>query len=166
MPSCTPETTRCKSLTSTSTTRARVFPLATSCRTRDNLTATSENSVAAKKPFSATNARTPIRRTAIILGTCPPQPHCNSTAVGHRSEEHTSELQSQSNLVCRLLLEKKKQHTSEAVLIGLRARSVETLHNNTYLRTYGVNSHSVTFYCRACQSLIVWCESYDGRLNT
>src|SRR5688572_31865124 len=28
---------------------------------------------------------------------------------GARSEEHTSELQSQSNLVCRLLLEKKKQ---------------------------------------------------------
>src|SRR2546427_4065411 len=32
-------------------------------------------------------------------------------AVGRvRSEEHTSELQSQSNLVCRLLLEKKKKH--------------------------------------------------------
>src|SRR2546430_6940878 len=29
-------------------------------------------------------------------------------AVWERSEEHTSELQSQSNLVCRLLLEKKK----------------------------------------------------------
>jgi len=28
---------------------------------------------------------------------------------GHRSEEHTSELQSLTNLVCRLLLEKKKQ---------------------------------------------------------
>src|SRR5688572_30959523 len=28
---------------------------------------------------------------------------------GDRSEEHTSELQSQSNLVCRLLLEKKKK---------------------------------------------------------
>src|SRR2546430_12571311 len=27
----------------------------------------------------------------------------------HRSEEHTSELQSQSNLVCRLLLEKKQE---------------------------------------------------------
>src|SRR2546430_16938309 len=27
-----------------------------------------------------------------------------------RSEEHTSELQSQSNIVCRLLLEKKKKH--------------------------------------------------------
>src|SRR2546427_7267211 len=31
---------------------------------------------------------------------------------GARSEEHTSELQSQSNLVCRLLLEKKKKQTS------------------------------------------------------
>src|SRR5688572_31647690 len=29
--------------------------------------------------------------------------------IGMRSEEHTSELQSQSNLVCRLLLEKKKK---------------------------------------------------------
>src|SRR2546430_12271194 len=32
-----------------------------------------------------------------------------------RSEEHTSELQSQSNLVCRLLLEKKKKTTSTTV---------------------------------------------------
>src|SRR2546430_10952084 len=31
--------------------------------------------------------------------------------IGERSEEHTSELQSQSNLVCRLLLEKKKNKT-------------------------------------------------------
>src|SRR2546427_8038049 len=31
-----------------------------------------------------------------------------------RSEEHTSELQSQSNLVCRLLLEKKKKTTKVA----------------------------------------------------
>src|SRR3712207_7618885 len=30
---------------------------------------------------------------------------------GARSEEHTSELQSRQYLVCRLLLEKKKQHT-------------------------------------------------------
>src|SRR2546430_4613923 len=33
-------------------------------------------------------------------------------ASGSRSEEHTSELQSQSNLVCRLLLEKKKTSVS------------------------------------------------------
>src|SRR5688572_32399882 len=31
-----------------------------------------------------------------------------------RSEEHTSELQSQSNLVCRLLLEKKKKKTKNS----------------------------------------------------
>src|SRR3989475_7338332 len=33
-----------------------------------------------------------------------------------RSEEHTSELQSQSNLVCRLLLEKKKKARSPAFI--------------------------------------------------
>src|SRR2546430_3416385 len=32
-----------------------------------------------------------------------------------RSEEHTSELQSQSNLVCRLLLEKKKNNSKQTV---------------------------------------------------
>src|SRR2546430_13060801 len=41
-----------------------------------------------------------------------------------RSEEHTSELQSQSNLVCRLLLEKKKTqaHASPSVLCPRRTR--------------------------------------------
>src|SRR2546430_11158958 len=34
----------------------------------------------------------------------------------NRSEEHTSELQSQSNLVCRLLLEKKKKHQMELII--------------------------------------------------
>src|SRR5688572_32176363 len=36
-------------------------------------------------------------------------------AITRRSEEHTSELQSQSNLVCRLLLEKKKKITSNYI---------------------------------------------------
>src|SRR2546430_17104445 len=36
--------------------------------------------------------------------------------VEHRSEEHTSELQSQSNLVCRLLLEKKKKISTLPVI--------------------------------------------------
>src|SRR2546430_13250675 len=35
----------------------------------------------------------------------------------HRSEEHTSELQSQSNLVCRLLLEKKKKKNHTILLV-------------------------------------------------
>src|SRR2546430_3660862 len=37
-----------------------------------------------------------------------------SDPASARSEEHTSELQSQSNLVCRLLLEKKKKKQSRA----------------------------------------------------
>src|SRR2546430_7160996 len=38
-----------------------------------------------------------------------------------RSEEHTSELQSQSNLVCRLLLEKKKKLDTARITILLHA---------------------------------------------
>src|SRR5688572_32478141 len=42
--------------------------------------------------------------------TIPPKPTRAATgSSAGRSEEHTSELQSQSNLVCRLLLEKKKK---------------------------------------------------------
>src|SRR5256886_8939804 len=50
------------------------------------------------------------RRASARLTTFTPRPRALSLAE-LRSEEHTSELQSQSNLVCRLLLEKKK-HTA------------------------------------------------------
>src|SRR2546426_7833569 len=40
-----------------------------------------------------------------------------SAAVVCRSEEHTSELQSPCNLVCRLLLEKKKNRTLTSVVM-------------------------------------------------
>src|SRR2546430_7133700 len=40
----------------------------------------------------------------------------DSKVGGKRSEEHTSELQSQSNLVCRLLLEKKKNRSMTYLL--------------------------------------------------
>src|SRR2546426_4625246 len=39
----------------------------------------------------------------------------NRGGLRFRSEEHTSELQSPCNLVCRLLLEKKKKHRSNPV---------------------------------------------------
>src|SRR2546427_3716362 len=43
--------------------------------------------------------------------------HAHQLVGRLRSEEHTSELQSQSNLVCRLLLEKKKKtHTESTTL--------------------------------------------------
>src|SRR5260370_10669038 len=40
------------------------------------------------------------------------------SAAGARSEEHTSELQSHLNLVCRLLLEKKKDHADVSQCLG------------------------------------------------
>src|SRR5688572_32727911 len=39
---------------------------------------------------------------------------------GQRSEEHTSELQSQSNLVCRLLLEKKKKEQKRTLVTSVQ----------------------------------------------
>src|SRR2546430_3730221 len=57
-------------------------------------------------------------------------PHRLEKGVGEaevqRSEEHTSELQSQSNLVCRLLLEKKKilwRSRTLSVTAALRKRA-------------------------------------------
>src|SRR5690242_20867324 len=51
-------------------------------------------------------------------------------AVGRRSEEHTSELQSHVNLVCRLLLEKKKSgdyYLNGSLIKGLS--EIETAHD-------------------------------------
>src|SRR2546430_12364505 len=56
-------------------------------------------------------------------------------ADGHgvysRSEEHTSELQSQSNIVCRLLLEKKTQTTSQSHLTSIINYRVNACSNAT-----------------------------------
>src|SRR5690606_39669346 len=68
--------------------------------------------------MSAMDADTSIRKR--ILGTMRIAGKMNEAtnraiskpvAWKNRSEEHTSELQSRENLVCRLLLEKKKQQT-------------------------------------------------------
>src|SRR2546427_2700564 len=62
---------------------------------------------------TSSRAPTPIGRNLAIWTLL-------STALlrvyGARSEEHTSELQSQSNLVCRLLLEKKKKKQRQHIL--------------------------------------------------
>src|SRR5205085_10044550 len=50
-----------------------------------------------------------LRRTVRSPASCRQRPRHPRRRLEDRSEEHTSELQSQSNLVCRLLLEKKKQ---------------------------------------------------------
>src|SRR5256885_5067309 len=51
-----------------------------------------------------------------------PLGHLSGQGVSlRRSEEHTSELQSPCNLVCRLLLEKKKRHISRTTSFQVRA---------------------------------------------
>src|SRR2546426_2114175 len=53
----------------------------------------------------------------VCLSTCNRTEVYVAAADAARSEEHTSELQSPCNLVCRLLLEKKKKNTDHVVLI-------------------------------------------------
>src|SRR5438477_9596433 len=59
-------------------------------------------------PISSWSCRPPRLATRASPGS-PPASRCTSSTAGGsgRSEEHTSELQSHVNLVCRLLLEKK-----------------------------------------------------------
>src|SRR2546430_11262591 len=53
------------------------------------------------------------------------------SASSRRSEEHTSELQSQSNLVCRLLLEKKKRTvlrtTRRSISVGTPSTAMKSI---------------------------------------
>src|SRR2546430_12347453 len=64
----------------------------------------------------------------------PPERRHVDDGYRSRSEEHTSELQSQSNLVCRLLLEKKKKKQTDKQLLN---RSLYTLTTyNTVPLTY------------------------------
>src|SRR2546430_17616835 len=65
-------------------------------------------------PISVETGRTFFTLPSAVFTFLPPslaKPGTSAAAGdGKRSEEHTSELQSQSNLVCRLLLEKKKKN--------------------------------------------------------
>src|SRR2546430_10524367 len=77
-----------------------------------------------------------------------------------RSEEHTSELQSQSNLVCRLLLEKKKKKTSLLQPhIFQRAYLLKRKYDNPR-----VHSQLLNYYCPRRASEITGCTLID-RLN-
>src|SRR5256885_9911966 len=51
----------------------------------------------------------------------------SSTIAEARSEEHTSELQSPCNLVCRLLLEKKKTQYTDSLLVSTNNTNIDSL---------------------------------------
>src|SRR5256885_3670482 len=76
------------------------------CCTGDSCSAGWSNiSASSGKPKACTWARHQSRSSC---GTSLRRGRASSTMASKRSEEHTSELQSPCNLVCRLLLEKKK----------------------------------------------------------
>src|SRR5256885_7643442 len=77
--------------------RSTLFPYTTLFRSRNNET-TARALPAGLLGLNSTN--------------CVPSDVDNFVGGGNRSEEHTSELQSPCNLVCRLLLEKKKETRS------------------------------------------------------
>src|SRR2546427_8784853 len=62
-----------------------------------------------KWPPAQRRRRPSLRSLRFRLAPYAAAPGRRRTTATSRSEEHTSELQSQSNLVCRLLLEKKKK---------------------------------------------------------
>src|SRR2546430_10288896 len=84
--------------------RSTLFPYTTLFRSAT----ASSGQLAGQVPFAAPDRRCPSR-------------HARSQTEQDRSEEHTSELQSQSNLVCRLLLEKKKNRMNAHAITAERS---------------------------------------------
>src|SRR5256885_9237823 len=79
-----------------------------------------------RPPRSTLFPYTTLFRSCTLGGTAPPDPaRRGRRRVLARSEEHTSELQSPCNLVCRLLLEKKK-NTHHARTTPLHAKTCRT----------------------------------------
>src|SRR2546430_5770795 len=81
--------------------RSTLFPYTTLFRSSTGVAVTVTAASSTGSSFKVRSTVSPTRNTIPV-----------------RSEEHTSELQSQSNLVCRLLLEKKKQHGDDTAIEG------------------------------------------------
>src|SRR5260221_12336606 len=77
--------------------------------------------VTAAKRFIASCPRTIRKQRAASIGRC-----AHKTSLWSRSEEHTSELQSHSDLVCRLLLEKKKKQLQATGVLALAIHPAQT----------------------------------------
>src|SRR5438132_4592227 len=93
-----PDATPAELMTPSSTTRC----------SRSTVTPASRASRVPKAPQCVVACR-PWRSPALARRSEPVHTEVTSRAKAGRSEEHTSELQSHSDLVCRLLLEKKKK---------------------------------------------------------
>src|SRR2546430_6620479 len=84
-----------------------------------------------RPPRSTLFPYTTLFRSAVLVGQNGESGRCvrrpRRKAVPSRSEEHTSELQSQSNLVCRLLLEKKKKFTDSTSMHSHKIYAISIL---------------------------------------
>src|SRR2546421_5168256 len=93
--------------------RSTLFPYTTLFRSRSRAPARGRPSrVSARRCGAGPGKRAPPRSGGYARG-------CGRGSGG-RSEEHTSELQSRSDLVCRLLLEKKKKKKKTNMLLTQR----------------------------------------------
>src|SRR5688572_32297336 len=88
--------------------RSTLFPYTTLFRSRKNAVPTVEEAFVLRC-ISPNEVLTVLRP---VIG----DPANTQMFTTPRSEEHTSELQSQSNLVCRLLLEKKKKKKKNIII--------------------------------------------------
>src|SRR5256885_7096345 len=90
--------------------RSTLFPYTTLFRSADGLTEALTTDLGRIRSLLviARGSVTPFRGTSKPLQEIARELHVDAVVEGGRSEEHTSELQSPCNLVCRLLLEKKK----------------------------------------------------------
>src|SRR3954464_16104801 len=81
-----------------------------------------------RPPRSTLFPYTTLFRSIHDVGTAFNIVHDGGRLTVERSEEHTSELQSHDNLVCRLLLEKKKKATHQ-----ITQQTADTAHTHTHV---------------------------------
>src|SRR2546430_11512836 len=87
--------------------RSTLFPYTTLFRSEASATRTTTMTYDARRDGASPVPRSEMRCSCVVSDAGVPGVAAVTGTVPVRSEEHTSELQSQSNLVCRLLLEKK-----------------------------------------------------------
>src|SRR5256886_1869089 len=107
-------------------------------------TAPSPTSITPSFPLAGAMSRPASTTTITVLSEIVARAHGPGA---FRSEEHTSELQSQSNLVCRLLLEKKKKNATlygpQSTLIYYTQRLIHTLLYETHM---SITDHDVIYH--------------------
>src|SRR2546430_3450420 len=92
--------------------RSTLFPYTTLFRSNTSWLRITGRRPACSPPTAGLSSTT----RSLLLVQLPAKECPGTTRDSDRSEEHTSELQSQSNLVCRLLLEKKKKKTKDTLI--------------------------------------------------